>query len=96
MHVCVRVLLLMELPYCPVKIKEMDRSLSYSLTFTLNPTWPTFKLWTRGPALWEGGSPHSSPHDQHQHLVLGRTGGLGGQCLGPSRCTGAQRGTDLA
>lgn len=46
-------LLVPELPYCPLKIKETDRSLSYTLTFTLNHTWPTFKCWTREPALRE-------------------------------------------
>lgn len=49
-----------ELPYCPVKIKETDRRLSHTLTFSLNPTWPTFKLWTRGPSLREGGSLYPS------------------------------------
>ena len=34
MCVCVCVLLLTELLSCPMKIKKMDRSLSYSLTFT--------------------------------------------------------------
>lgn len=32
-----------ELPYSPEKAKETDSSLSYTLTFTLNPTLTTFK-----------------------------------------------------
>lgn len=94
--VCVRVLLLAELPSCPVKIKKMDRSLSYSPTFTLRPTWSTFRVQTRRLALRQESSLHPSPHEWRQYLVLERTGGvLGCQRLGPCYCTGAQRGTSL-
>ena len=77
MCVCIRVLLPTELPSCPLKIKKMDRSLSYSPTFTLNPTWSTCRLQTRRLALREGEGPHPSPHEWRQHLVLERTGGAG-------------------